>query len=210
MKDIMIGTCPHCGNRTPQRILFLQAEDGIIGEGHPLYEEHVRDNSILLKCSTCEGLSLYRNWEFYDEVKELDESELLYPPLVKLNETVPAEIRNSYGEAIKIKKLTPSGFAVLIRRTLEYLCNEQKAEGRSLREKITYMGKEGIIPKTLSLMADKIRIIGNIGAHASSIKIDSKEAEIIDDFLIAMVEYVYIAPYKIRGLAKALEEKKKG
>jgi hypothetical protein len=47
-----------------------------------------------------------------------------------------------------------------------------------------------------------IRLVGNAGAHASGIKITVPQVWAIDDFIIAIIEYLYVAPAKIEEFKK--------
>jgi hypothetical protein len=47
-------------------------------------------------------------------------------------------------------------------------------------------------------MADTLRFIGNISAHEMKISLEKLETKAMDDFLLAVLEYVYVAPNKIR------------
>jgi len=134
---------------------------------------------------------------------------LLYPAPRALGEAIPKEIRKSYEEARKVEKISPNAFAVLIRRSLELLCKDQKAKGNNLKEQIADLSERGIIPKPLVAMAETLRFIGNIGAHKIEVNIDLEETSAIDDFLVAMLEYVYVAPDKIKKLRDSISMKSK-
>jgi len=58
-------------------------------------------------------------------------------------------------------------------------------------------------------MAETLRFIGNIGAHEIEVDIDQTETRAIDDFLVAMLEYVYVAPNKIKNLKDSISKKSK-
>lgn len=114
----------------------------------------------------------------------------------------------TYYEAVKIKNLTPTLFAIQIGKALEFLCKDQKAQGKSLVQQIQDLSIKGIIPPTLLKMTEIMRVLRNIAAHASSIDITSSEADSIDGFFNIIVEYVYIAPYKINCLMQRLNTKR--
>jgi hypothetical protein len=49
-----------------------------------------------------------------------------------------------------------------------------------------------------------MRHIGNLGAHAGDDDLDFWDAELLDDFFRAIVEYVYVAPSKIERLKQRI------
>jgi hypothetical protein len=49
-----------------------------------------------------------------------------------------------------------------------------------------------------------LRRVGNIGAHAMEEDVSIWDAELVDDFFRSVVEYVYIAPAKIRRMQERL------
>lgn len=153
----------------------------------------------LVRCKTCSDISLFWNWDLAPNPNELKDENLVFPVVKRFSDGVPEAIRRSYTEAKKVQKISPSAFAAMIRRALEYVCRDQNAKGRNLRDQIFDLAKKGVIPSTLTKMALMIKTLGNIGAHASDVEIqpDHAETELMDDFFAAVIEYVYIAPEKI-------------
>lgn len=88
---------------------------------------------------------------------------------------------------------------------MKYICKNQKAKGRDLKEKINYLAKQNIIPDNLAKIANTLRFLGNISAHASNFKVSTDEIQIIDDLFLTIIEYVYIAPQKLKNLAEKLK-----
>jgi len=194
--------CSSCGKITPHSDRGRATETEII-DFDSQNGETIRDviewQHIFLQCEVCEHVSLQvvSDWE--------DQPIQLYPPIKDLS-GVPATIKQSYVEAKKVKDVSPVAFSVLIRKSLEYICEDKRASGRDLKSKLEDLGKRGIIPATLSRMTQAIRYFGNLGAHATYSKIGREESSLMDDFFLAVAEYVYIAPEKIK---KAEERAKK-
>ena len=208
MKKEKITICPHCGNRTPQDILANITNNEPLFANDGEYVGSYENYYYLTKCKTCNDISLFADWEINEAAGNLDQAGILYPSNKKFYGDLPSALEHSYNEAKKVEKVSPTAFAILIRRALEFLCKDKKATGRNLKNKIEDLGKKGIIPKTLAEMADALRFLGNVGAHASDYKIDNSEVKSIDEFFIAMLEFVYIAPAKIENLKKRIQEKK--
>jgi len=119
---------------------------------------------------------------------------------------VPLKLcKMAYEEAKKVKEVSPLAFSLLIRRALEQLCNDKNATGDNLKAKIKDLGTKKVIPEKLSDMADIIRDIGNTGAHAYKFDLNKYDMDVLDDFFIAVVEYVYLAPAKISKIRERLK-----
>ncbi len=205
-KQIII--CEHCGNKTPHEVIFnVSGPDEIIdlGDGH---EFGVATFYFVAKCNVCSEISFYTDWEESGNLGQLSEAVLLYPTKNKLDKIVPEPIIKDYEEAKKVIKKSPIAFAVLVRRALENVCINKSAVGKNLKQKLDDLGKKGVIPESLSKMADAIRYLGNAGAHAGGEDIDDEEAKILDDFVRAIIEYVYVAPDKLNKLANKISKKK--
>ena len=204
-KKEQILVCPHCGNKAPQEIkcTAFGTEEIEIG-GNTI---DIKTYTIFVQCKTCLEASVYWDWEESNEPGNLKEAPLLFPSTKKFS-GIPKAIQDSYDEAKRVQKISPTAFAVLIRKALEYLCREQTASGNSLKEQLENLAERNIIPATLSRMANALRYFGNIGAHSTEVKIGSEEAGVMDDFFIAVIEYVYVAPEKLNKLSKQLKDKK--
>lgn len=51
--------------------------------------------------------------------------------------------------------------------------------------------------KSWEVHTDIIRLVGNVGAHASEENVHPLQVMALDDFFKAVVEYVYVSPAKI-------------
>lgn len=209
MSSESIITCPHCGNKTPHVIKTHTSSSEKVYDTHGEFMGEFENYFYLTECKTCKDICLFTDWEASENPGDLAEATLLYPLKHKLGETIPSEISKSYEEAKKVEKISPNAFAVLIRRSLELLCRDQKAKGNNLKEQIADLSAKGIIPNTLVEMADTLRFIGNIGAHEIEFDFDKSEIHAIDDFLVAMLEFVYVAPNKIKNLRDSISKKSK-
>lgn len=206
MEKEQIIICPHCGNKTPQKIKCVTSLEEELFDDKGEHIAMVEIYDIFVQCKTCKKTSLFNNWEAAKDPFNLEESELLYPSKKELSDGVPEDIKKSYLEAKKIEKASPIAFAVLIRRAFEYICKDKKAKGRNLKEKLDYLVRKEVMPTTLFKMATVLKSLGNIGAHANDFEIDLDKAKVMDNFFIAIIEYVYIAPEKIKKLEEGLKK----
>ncbi len=62
----------------------------------------------------------------------------------------------------------------------------------------------GAFPGHFSNITDLMRRVGNIGVHATDHDVDIWEAELLDDFFLAVIEYLYVTPSKIERLRARL------
>lgn len=204
--------CPHCGNKSPQELLqrVLGPEEIISGDKE-FPDMSLGTYYFLVKCASCDEVSLFGDWEGNDDLGDLETAKLLYPQSIldRIASDSPAEIVQDYREAQRVAKISPLAASVLFRRALEGICLQQKASGNNLKEKIVDLAKRGIIPEALSKMADAIRYVGNRGAHSGEENVDFDEVKLLDDFLGAILEYVYVAPAKLAKLSEKLKKTKK-
>jgi len=207
MSSKTVLLCKHCGNEAPHVLKYTHQYKEIIytndGEEYPMDAWY-----YVVVCETCDNVSLYGTWELSDVPSDLTQATLLYPARTELPDIVPKTVRETYKEASRISKLAPNAFAVQIRRALEFICAEHKLSKGSLQDKLTRLSESGIIPPKLAQLADAIRLLGNIGAHADSTIVTRDDVRYLDDFFRAVIEYVYIAPEKLEKLSESLKKRK--
>ena len=201
--------CPHCGNRAPQCLIRTQKhmEKGwSIPDGSE--DEHLWSTFIAV-CETCRRILLYDNPGDQFEDKDFHYGDLVYPKSGNLHASVPKKIANVYEEAFRIKTIAPNAFAVQIRRALEAICEDRGATEGNLQRRLLKLTEAGDIPPVLSEVSDVLRLIGNIGAHGINDSVHPLQAFALDDFFRAIVEYVYIAPSKLKEFKERMEKYRK-
>jgi hypothetical protein len=105
-----------------------------------------------------------------------------------------------------VRYVEPNAFAVMVGRTLETACNHENAQGRDLTTKLNHLASTGRIPKTLADMAHQLRQIRNLGAHDAEDEVTEADVPIIQDFLEAILEFLYVAPAKIAAVQARLKK----
>jgi hypothetical protein len=189
--------CPHCGNRSVQtRLLTLPYEARFysVPDGKQSLEPAIYS---VVKCETCNEVLVYNVVEQFADYSETGFGDLVYPQEEALSDAVPDGVRNMYREAALVKNLSPTAFAVLARRVLEEICQDRGVQVENLAKALSKLADDGVIPKTLSEATTLIRLVGNAGAHASGASITMLQVWAIDDFMKAVIEYIYVAPKKI-------------
>ncbi len=200
-----LAECPHCGNRTVHEIKYDLAVNEVIDEDEGIVVEVLH---LLTQCRTCGSVSLFFHWEPdypLDQRDLLKGASLLYPAKRRISDDVPEMIRSIYKAAKRIEKIHPGAFVVELRKIIEYLCKDKEAKGKTLKDQLDDLASRGIIPEVLSRMTNAIRYFGNLGAHANDGKISAGEAVTIDEFVLSVLDYVYIAPAKIKKLLEKIK-----
>jgi hypothetical protein len=198
---IMRLDCDNCGKETPHTQCGEALEHEVVDTGDDYPPLEVQWTHTLAQCDVCNNVSLYVSDDFNPE-----EFSQLYPAKKNLDD-VPEEIRNSYVEARKVRGASPVAFVVMAGRTLEYICKDKNASGKDLKQKLDDLSAKDIIPKTLAEMSHVLRDQRNKGAHAVDEKITTYDARTVNDFLLAVIEYVYIAPAKLAKIKQRTKEK---
>jgi len=186
-------------------MLFEQAEDDVYFEDYTWF---------LYKCGTCGGLNMYGD---FFRVYQLNMNNLLdaklypkgsglLPPshMISPSDPIPSHILKLYEEVWPLRHRSPSAFIGQIRRLLEYICVDQKASGKDLYGKLQDLITKGILPGYFGDITDLLRVVGNLGAHASDKTLDIWDAELIDEFFRFVIEYVYVAPAKIKRMKERM------
>ena len=199
-----VAFCPHCGNRSPQRIAFEHAYRdtwyGPDGKATP-HGEAPESEAIVCICETCDAVLLYDGVS-YEESGVWPE--LVYPRNSTLPSSVPLPVRGIYGEAAMVKQNAPNAFAIMIRKGLEAICDDRSAPKGTLAERLKYLVEKSEIPLGLAELTDVLRVVGNAAAHGSLQSITTPMTWAMDEFFRAIVEYVYIAPNKLSEFKERL------
>jgi hypothetical protein len=205
MGDIrQVGFCPHCGNKSPQKLIHTQ---GTTGTGWFISDGEEVDLTVVYfvaSCETCNHILVYRAIEDIPDENFFIFANREYPESGELHRSVPKTVSKVYSEALRIKELAPNAFAVQIRRALEALCEDRGAKKGTLQKMLGELSVKGEIPSTLIEATELLRLLGNIGAHASEESVQPWQVRTIDEFFRAIVEYVYVAPDKIKKFRESL------
>jgi len=204
-----VAYCPHCNNTAPQKLVHVQKYFERTWATKDGAEDRAPWSAFVATCETCHHLLVYENLGDQLPDDKFDHGDLAYPKPDHLPVVVPSSIRNVYAEAPRIKNIAPNAFAVQIRRALEALCEDRAAKKGNLQTRLKDLADKGEIPPVLAKASDFLRLLGNIGAHGIDETIHPLQAFSIDDFFRAVVEYVYIAPSKLKEFEARLKRYRK-
>jgi len=117
----------------------------------------------------------------------------LYPPQdSRVNPNLPVPLRRAYEEALAcFKSKAYTATAIMCRKTLEGICIEHGANGRTLVSSLKDLKDKGVIENRLYEWADALRISGNEAAHGVNVTISAEDAKDILEFTNALLEYVF-------------------
>jgi hypothetical protein len=138
-------------------------------------------------------------------------SNLVYPfEIIDFDPSgIPGEIVKSFKEALLCHGAgCYRACALMVRRTLEEICQDQGITAPNLKGRIAALGGKIVIPKELIDAADELRLLGNDAAHIESqdySTIGAKEVEIS----ILFVKEILKATYQYATLLSQLRALKK-
>ena len=167
-------------------------------------------------CGTCGGLSLVGDF-FFGSAPNSDAllrarlhprgADLLPPDhTLSPNQPIPAKVYNLYYQVWPLRHRSPAAFVGQIRRLLEFVCADKGAVGKDLFTKLQDLSQKGVFPGYFSQITDLLRKVGNLGAHAAEEELSVWDAELIDDFFRSIIDYVYIAPARIKRMEERLKK----
>lgn len=122
---------------------------------------------------------------------------------------VPPQVLRSFEEALTCHAHECYiGAAMLVRRTLEELCADQKAEGDSLAVRLKALKEKVVLPEPLFKALDHLRLLGNDAAHVEAKTYDNVgEAEV--KVAITLTKEILKAVYQLDALVSQLAALKK-
>ncbi|MEU6757661.1 DUF4145 domain-containing protein [Streptomyces sp. NPDC046685] len=106
---------------------------------------------------------------------------------------IPEPLRNQLSETQRcfgVKAYTAT--AIMVRRTLEGICIDQGAQGRSLMQMLQSLAQSGKIEGRLHDWSQGLRALGNEGAHFTANPISAEDAADAITFVEALMDYVYV------------------
>jgi Domain of unknown function (DUF4145) len=198
MGEQVVAQCGWCGVKTAlderarYRAKVVEHDGG--------YEE--TQTWVLYQCVSCDRPTLIEVW-YFDGTDEWEETTLL-PSAASDNSSLPEPVARAYEAALAVRHVEPNAFAVLIGRMLEVVCQHEGAAGKNLVERLAVLADSGRIPGPLAEMAQQLRQIRNLGAHAAYDEVREADVPVISEFAEAILEYLYRAPAKVAAVEDRL------
>jgi hypothetical protein len=199
--------CPHCGTRTQ----FTPLHSAIVIKEDE-FEWREKDYHYLCQCAYCSDVVYAKFWEVDFDPDWTFQYEMHYPTTVMQHgeHELPELILVSFLEATKcLNSRADLATVVMCRRTIEaILADKGQKKFSNLSTAISKLSTDKTIHESMAHLADLIRVVGNIGAHASATNVDSKQAREAFDLTRRLIEMLYILPKRASDAKKKLEEAK--
>ena len=186
--------CGNCVNVSRMDIVGAVKESHTATDdyGEPTYEYGT--SYFITKCPVCREVNIYRDsWHDMQEYQE--PYDLLYPSQKEFPVGIPGNILSTLKSAEKIKGIDVNAYAILLRRMLELVCIDRSAKGDTLAKMLKDLSDRGEIPGKLVTIAKGIKDLGNVGAHPLAGELCPEEIPILRALSLALLEYIYSAPY---------------
>lgn len=117
---------------------------------------------------------------------------------------LPKIIKEAFEASLKVKNIDDALCLIALRRTLELVCKDKKAKGKSLSQMIKSLSNNNILPPALIEVSTITRLFGNIGAHDNNGEVSAHEINQVTEFVEYILDYLYVLPAKIKSLQRRL------
>lgn len=146
---------------------------------------------MLARCPNCQGPILAETEEVAPE--QWSDPTIRYPSRGQgADPTWPSVLAARFAEAEAcLRARAFNAAAVMCRRTMEQVCMELNATGRTLYEKLGNLHAQGLLEPSLLEWANGLRALGNVGAHAGTEDVEVQDARDALDFSRAVIDYVF-------------------
>jgi len=209
--------CEHCGNTAAMEIhgragdleTVVDVEEtetfgGFSREVGFIYE--------LLSCSGCKKVNLARF--YFDDLVELDEDRsernVIYPAPPSNPVGLPDAVRATWEATLRLRYGDGNVYAGSLRRLLEAVCLDRMGPGAKLGQRLRHLANQEDFPQSLVVIANLLRELGNIGAHADGRVIAKTNNRKLEELMLAILSHVYQAPLLTSKAAQFAARQSKG
>jgi hypothetical protein len=205
-----------CGHCSIDALMFIVCQgEHTLPDNNSLVDLWFTDFYRLLLCPSCNTVNLIKtsydseNYPINDDEDDIP-IEYLFPRIKSGNfKNLPSLVEKSYTIAIKLRKIEPIASVIFSRKSLEAICDDQKATGRDLKDRIDNLAQKGAIPELLKKAAHSVRLLGNEGAHELEAEVSADDAGTLLALCDAIIGYVYEAPQLVQRIQERLAKSNK-
>jgi hypothetical protein len=150
-----------------------------------------------LRCYNCQQITFYQfsiHTGMDPEYIDRSYDQTLYPSAAESPMGLPPVIQREWDAAMRVRRVSPNAFAVLLGRVLDQICIEHKAKGKFLHNRIDHLVSSGALPKPLKEVAHGLKDLRNFGAHGNLGDLDPKDAPLLESLCRALLMYLYTVP----------------
>jgi len=197
--------CRKCDGKTFHKVLHSIHTDEVTD-----YDIFIWQDFEIVRCQGCGEISFRSNsicsedihYDLVTGEEKLDENVEIYPNRIAGRK----QVKDMYllpKIVLKIYKETHAALCgklnilagIGVRALTESICKEKGANGRSLKQKIDDLAKNGILTKDNAETLHRTRLLGNKAAHGISPSTE-EELDIAMDIVENLLKTVYIIPEK--------------
>jgi Domain of unknown function (DUF4145) len=180
---VMAFRCPDCDAPRPFSLVHKHSRY--------LEEADLPEEYSYVVCRVCAAPMLLVR-ENYGEGFEGAHHQV-YPSLRRqIRFSVPLGVSNSYEEAVKCEGAKAwMGTVVMVGRALEAICKDFDPSVKSIQDGLRKMLQAGAISQEMYDWGDGLRVVRNVGAHATTERVSPTDARHSLDFLQALIEILF-------------------
>ncbi len=201
--------CPNCNSIVEAEIVFeyrygLEYKDELNVEGTTVQ---------LAKCLNCKKPFLFTEdfVEIEDNYFEQGKIQLYPEKEPDFVANAPVSIIKPYREAIKCYRANAyEACVIMCRKGIDALCQDKGETRGNLNSKLKKLKEKGVLEDTFYNWSNRLREIGNIGAHSHKIEIEKQDAKDTLEFFEALILYLYHLVNKYDEFIKRKNEEKPG
>ncbi len=202
----MIIDCSYCKAKVDAKILA----------SHEEYDPEIdpfKYKVSLLVCPSCDNslVGIQEYIQISDDRFKWDKPTRVWPaPKKYISHSVPSVVRSSLEEAAKCVNAEAYTAAVaMCGRALEGVCRHFKTKNPYLGGGIKELLEQGIIDKRIYQWSEELHKHRNIAAHAEDQQLSKEDATDLNDFAVAISEYVFILAEKFNNFIERQKSTKK-
>jgi hypothetical protein len=145
----------------------------------------------MLICSACGRASFDR---LFTHDGEPEAVEMLYPQPVVLPDGLPANVAKEYGEAIRERRRNPNGYAALLGRVLDAVCNDRGIPNKKADGYPIYLGKRlSELTKKENLRPIEGAVgLRNIAAHSDLGGLLPQDIPYLEALIKYLLDHLYV------------------
>ncbi|MFC6156098.1 DUF4145 domain-containing protein [Kribbella jiaozuonensis] len=114
---------------------------------------------------------------------------------------LPPDVAQYYSDAIKVLRAgVPDAAAVQLRRTLEAAAAHYGAAEKTLVNSIKKLIADGHVTTSFGDVLHHVRVVGNLGAHHTDVRVDTDAAQRVLLFTAALLRDLFELPAELAAL----------
>ncbi|GFG77917.1 DUF4145 domain-containing protein [Mycobacterium paragordonae] len=124
---------------------------------------------------------------------------------------LPEDVDRYFNDARRVLDAgVPDAAAVQLRRTLEAAAAHFEVQGRNLVGRIRSLIEQGFVTRQFGEALHDIRMVGNLGAHATDQRVDEAAAQRVMNFTTLLLRNLFEVPGELLAAAPEAENDDEG